>query len=391
MNIPYGRQYIDQDDIDAVIASLKSGTLTQGSYINDFEVKFANKVGAKYSVLVSSGTAALHLAGLSVGLGIGKTLITSPISFVATANMARYVGASVSFVDICPDTINMCPSRLNDAVESLVNPYCIVPVHFAGLPCEMSEIKRISDERGLRVIEDAAHALGACYSDGGFVGNCKYSDATIFSLHPVKSMTTGEGGVITTNSKSIYDRLRNLRSHGITRDPHAFKNLVSACNGEVVNSWYYEMQELGFNYRMTDMQAALGASQLKKLDLFIERRKHISKKYDEAFSTFKNLKPAQIDFLNISARHLYVVRINFESLKISRETLMKKLRDLGIGTQVHYIPISMHPAYENFANIVGDITQANLYYEQALSLPIYYELTEQDQLVVIDALMELVG
>lgn len=390
--IPYGRHHIDDEDIQSVVDVLKNGSLTQGSTVEAFEEALARYVGAKYAVAVSSGTAALHLASIVAEVSPGAKLITSPITFVASANAALYAGGSVAFADIDLNTINMSPLHLRDTLDCNLNVKAIVPVHFAGLPCDMDAIKFLADKAGAVVIEDAAHALGAKYFDGSRVGSCKNSLMTIFSFHPVKAIATGEGGMVTTNDESIYRKLLRLRSHGINKFGDEFQVREQAFTNEKLNPWYYEMQELGFHYRITDIQCALGISQLKKLDKFIERRRVIAAKYDAAFKEVGvNFRPAQPLGNSSSAHHLYVLRVKFSELGLTRRECMIKLKDAGIITQVHYMPVPMHPFYKKFEINQLDFSNALLYYEEALSLPIYYDLTEDQQDFVIHHILNLKG
>jgi len=389
--IPYGKHYIDDDDIQAVVDVLKSGVLTQGHAVEAFERGIADYVGARYAVAVSSGTAALHLAALAASVGPGTTLVTSPITFVASANAGAYAGGKVAFADIDPKTANMSPMALAETLASNPNTRAIVPVHFAGLPCDMSTIKHLADKAGAVVIEDAAHALGARYPDGRRVGCCADSLMTIFSFHPVKAIAAGEGGMITTNDDGVYRHLLRLRSHGINKfdDPLLLKN--QAFTDGVQNPWYYEMQELGFHYRITDIQCALGYSQLRKLDSFLARRRALVKRYDEGLAGLRHVHPAQVSGRERSGHHLYVVRIDFESVGMSRNTLMLTLRQRGIGTQVHYIPVPMQPYYRAQGDTVAACPNACAYYEQALTLPLFYDLSDSEQTHVINVLKELLA
>jgi perosamine synthetase len=329
--IPYAKQCLDEEDIQAVVEVLKGDYLTTGPYINQFESEFALKVGAKYAVAVSSGTAALHIAYLAADLKPYDEVITTPMTFAATANAALYVGAQPVFADIDGQTYNIDVKE----IESHLTPQAkaIVPVHYTGLPCEMGEICDIAKLHNLVVIEDACHALGAKYKDT-VIGDCTYSDMTVFSFHPVKHITTGEGGMITTNSESLYHKLIKLRSHGITRDSRSFKE---PSHGD----WYYEMQDLGFNYRLTDIQAALGISQLKKLDSFVARRRQIVGQYNKAFQELPVELPSEPEGY-YSSYHLYVIRLRKESKK-TRKDLYSKLKAKGIHTQVHYLPVHTMP------------------------------------------------
>lgn len=389
--IPYGKHHIDEEDIQAVADVLRSGILTQGPAIEAFEQAIAKYTGAKYAVALSSGTAALHLAALAAGVGPGKSLVTSPITFVASANAALYVGGRVVFADIDPDTINMSPDSLKKALANNPDVRAVVPVHFAGLPCDMPAIKAAADHAGAIVIEDAAHALGATYPNGQRVGSCAYSLMTIFSFHPVKAIAAGEGGMITTNDDAIYRKLLRLRSHGINKLDDPFQLPEQATTNGAPNPWYYEMQELGFHYRITDMQCGLALSQFKKLDRFIARRRELAKKYDEAFAGIKNCCPAQKMGRDLSGHHLYVLRIDFEKLGKSRGQLMQELRARQIGSQVHYIPVPAQPYYRKLGFRPEDCPEAQAYYRQALSIPLFYDLTDEQQEQVIFAIKELLA
>lgn len=365
--------------------------LTQGPAVEAFEQAIAEYVGAQYAIAVSSGTAALHLAALVAGLKPGASLVTSPITFVASANAGLYVGGRIVFADIDPDTVNMSPGTLKDALAKNTDARVVIPVHFAGLPCDMPAIKSIADQAGAVVIEDAAHALGASYPDGQRVGSCAYSLMTIFSFHPVKAIAAGEGGMITTNDESTYRKLLRLRSHGINKLDDPFQLPEQAETNGVRDPWYYEMQELGFHYRITDMQCGLALSQLKKLDRFIARRLALVKRYDEAFAGMRNCRPAQTAGREQSGHHLYVLRIDFDSIGLSRGQLMQELKSQGIGSQVHYIPVPAHPHYRRLGFKPKDYPNAQKYYQEALSIPLFYDLTDEQQLAVIAAIKELVG
>jgi perosamine synthetase len=389
--IPYGGHYIDEDDIKAVVDLLRSGILTQGPTVSAFERTVAEYVGAKYAVAVSSGTAALHLAVLAAGVGPGTTLITSPITFVASANAGLYAGGKVVFADIDPDTINMSPAALADALTANPDTKAVIPVHFAGLPCDMLKIKAFADKAGVSVIEDAAHALGATYPDGRRVGCCAHSLMTIFSFHPVKAVAAGEGGMITTNDESAYRKLLRLRSHGITKLDDAFIDVGQSQTNGQRNPWYYEMQELGFHYRITDMQCALALSQFGKLEKFISRRRELAKRYDDFFSTMQHCIPAQSIGRDASGHHLYVLRIDFEAVGLPRAQLMLNLKSRDIGSQVHYIPVPSHPHYRRLGQRADLFPNAQKYYQEALSIPLFFALTEKQQDKVIFTLQELVG
>ena len=376
--IPYGRQSIDEDDIKAVTDVLRSDWMTQGPKIKEFEDRFAEYCGVKYAVSVTSGTAALHLACLAADIGKGDKLITSPITFAASSNCALYVGASPVFVDIDPETICLDVHKLKEylAGGDADSARVVVPVHFAGLPCDMKAINKIAVDNGLIVIEDACHALGATYPSGERTGSCRYSDMTVFSFHPVKHIATGEGGMITTNNPELYEKLMMLRTHGITKNVQ---------NTEMEgNDYYYEMQMLGFNYRMTDIQAALGISQLQKIDRFIEKRKAIADQYNKAFKELEDhiVLPS---YSKDHAWHLYVIQLR----QNNRDEVFSKLRERGIGVQVHYIPVHFHPYYRNrFAFKEGDYPAAEKYYAECLTLPVYPGMTDNDIKKVVAAVRE---
>jgi perosamine synthetase len=386
--IPYGRHHIDEDDIQAVVDVLRGGALAQGPTIELFEQTVAEYVGAKYAVAVSSGTAALHLSAMAAGVGPGSTLITSPITFVASANAGLYVGAEVAFADVDPLTINMRPAALEEVLKKKPYTKAIVPVHFAGLPCDMEAIKKLADTTGAVVIEDAAHALGAIYPGGSRVGCCENSLMTCFSFHPVKAIAAGEGGMITTNDEQVYRRLLRIRSHGIQKLDDTFMISAQAETDGTTNPWYYEMQELGFHYRITDIQCALALSQLSKLEKFIGRRRELAKAYDRKFESSAFIRVTQPKGRDSSGHHLYVLNIDFKAAGMSRAKLMLDLKMQGIGTQVHYMPIPMHPIYVSAGHTMGGLPVAAAYYEQALSIPLFYALTDHDQSFVVSAIKE---
>ncbi len=389
--IPYGKHFIDQDDIDAVTDVLKYKNLTQGGEVESFENAVANFVGAKYAVAMSSWTAGLHMANLALGIKKGDSVITSPITFVATSNTVIYCNAKPVFSDIDKSSINLCPKKLEQTINDNPDVKAIIPVHYGGVSCDMETISQLAKKYNLSIIEDAAHALGAKHFDGSMVGSCKFSDMTGFSFHPVKSIAAGEGGMITTNNYQIYKSLLRLRSHGINKLDDSFvDNKQSKTNG-IINPWYYEMQQLGYNYRITDIQCALGLSQLKKLDKFIKRRHELVLQYDRAFKEFKNLNPIQIGTRDISSHHLYVVRINFKKIKITRAVLMNKLKEKGILCQVHYIPVTSQPYYKKTGYKTEDFPMSLKFYKEALSLPLYFTLTNKDQKSVIKILKKLIG
>lgn len=379
--IPYGRQDITQEDIDSVVEVLRSDYLTQGPAVPRFENTVREYVGAKHGIAVNSATSALHIACLALGLGPGDLLWTSPNTFVASANCGRYCGADIDLVDIDPETLNMSveilESKLIEAEKVGRLPKIVIPVHFAGEPCDMLSIARLANRYGFRVIEDASHAIGAHYK-GQPVGNCRYSDITVFSYHPVKIITTAEGGMATTNNEELSDRMARLRTHGITRDP---KHMTHTPDG----AWYYQQIELGFNYRMTDMQAALGASQMNRLDDYIEKRHELARRYDESLKDFGVVTPVR-DTENRSALHLYPIQIDPQ--RGQRKEVFDHLRSCGIAVNVHYIPVHLQP---DFAGVIPAQTQCQNavdYYNAAISLPMYATLTHSQQDTVVSVLSE---
>lgn len=384
--ISYGRHYVDQDDIDAVVRQLRDRTLTQGEAVGEFEEAVARYVGARHAVAVSSGTAALHLACAAAGLGPGDNMITSAMTFVASANCARYVGANAAFADIDPNTLNMDPVDLERRCQALGDVAAIIPVHFAGLSCEMAPIRAVADRYGAKVIEDASHALGGVHADGSRVGSCTYSDMTVFSFHPVKQITTGEGGMVTTNDEALYRDLLRLRSHGINKSDDPLQLREYALTAGKRNRWYYEMQELGFNYRLTEIQAALGLSQLRKLDRFLERRRDLVLRYDDAFRGDDYVRPAQLSGRGSSGHHLYVIRAPFGKKCISRRELIERLYEAGFITQVHYIPVPLHPYYQKLGHRVADYPNTCAYYAETLSIPLFFSLTDEDQARFVESL-----
>ena len=389
--IPYGRHHIDEDDIQAVVAVLRSGALTQGPTVDAFERAIADYVGAKYAVAVASGTAGLHLAAMAAGVKRGRTLITSPITFVASSNAALYVRARPAFADVEPDTVNMSPASLVEALARHPETRAVMPVHFAGLPCDMPAIKAAADAAGAVVIEDAAHALGAVYPSGDRVGSCVHSLMTVFSFHPVKTIAAGEGGMITTNDEAIYRHLLRLRSHGINKLDDPFQIAEQAETNGMRNPWYYEMQELGYHFRITDIQCALALSQFAKLQTFIDRRRALVKRYDAALAGSANCRPAQTSGRDLSGHHLYVTWIDFKAAGLTRGQLMQQLRDRNIGTQVHYIPVPAQPHYRQLGFRPEDYPNAQHYYQGALTIPLFYDLSDEQQEHVVASLKELAG
>jgi len=385
-SIPYGRQSISQDDIDAVIGVMKSDWLTQGPATEGFEKAVAGYCGANYAVAVNSATSALHIACLASGLSPGDTLWTSPNTFVASANCALYCGASVDFVDIDSLTCNLSSAllekKLSDAQKNGTVPKVVVPVHFAGHPCEMAAIGELSKRYGFSVIEDASHAIGASYR-GEPVGACTFSDMAVFSFHPVKIVTTGEGGMVLTNRKDLYEKLCRLRSHGITRDP-------SHMAAEPAGPWYYEQVELGYNYRMTDIQAALGTSQLQRLNEFVSRRNALAARYSEKLRDLPLQLPANHPDC-YPAWHLYVVRLQLTHMTPSHREVFEALRSAGIQVNLHYIPVHMQPFYRARGFNIGDFPHAEQYCREAITLPLYYDLSEADQDYVIGQLRRIVA
>lgn len=379
--IPYGRQDITDADIAAVEAVLRSDFLTQGPAVPRFEQAVAKRVRAAHGVAVNSATSALHIACRALDLGPGDALWTSPNTFVASANCARYCGAKVDFVDIDPDTYNLSvhalAAKLALADRSGHLPKIVIPVHFAGQPCDMAEIAELSRRYGFRIIEDASHAIGA-YCDREPVGNCRHSDISVFSFHPVKIITTGEGGLATTNDPQLAARMVRLRSHGITRDP--------ACiQGEPAGPWDYQQIELGYNYRMTDIQAALGASQLHRLDSYIGRRHAVAARYNELLADLQVRIPIQ-NLRHRSALHLYPIQVADGP---TRAKTFAALRDAGIGVSVHYIPVHTQPDYQRLGFSRGEYPVSEAYYERAISLPIYPSLTKEFQDKVVGALRKV--
>ncbi|MFW6021861.1 MAG: UDP-4-amino-4,6-dideoxy-N-acetyl-beta-L-altrosamine transaminase [Guyparkeria sp.] len=378
--IPYGRQDIRQEDIDAVTAVLRSDFLTQGPVVTRFERKLADRVGAGHGVAVNSATSALHIACLALGVGPGETVWTSANTFVASANCTRYCGAAVDFVDVDPETGNMSVAALRVKLETAARagqmPRVVIPVHFAGQPCDMDAIGGLAEEYGFSLIEDASHAIGAHWQ-GEPVGNGRYSDITVFSFHPVKIITTGEGGIAVTNDGALAEHMARLRSHGVTRDPECMSR-------EPDGPWYYEQIELGFNYRLTDIAAALGESQLARLDEYVGRRRALAERYDRLLDGLPCRPLARTPGAD-SAWHLYVVRLDDPS---RRRSVFDALRSREIGVNVHYIPVPAQPDYARLGFAMADFPGAAAYYAGALSLPLHPGLSEGDQDFVVSALRE---
>lgn len=394
----YGRQHIDNDDIEAVLEVLKSDYLTTGPQVEAFEIEFANRVGAKYAVAVSNGTAALHLSMLVLGIGKGDRVVTSPNTFLASANCAAFVGAIPDFCDIEPDTYNLSPILLE--ADWKADTKAVIAVDYAGQPANMPEIARIARSHGAYIIEDASHGIGTRFMHEGRLlktGAHPWADLTVFSFHPVKTMTTGEGGVITTENAEWAERLKRLRHHGIIRNPENWTGLSTQDIAlEERGSWYYEMQELGYNYRITDLQCALGRSQLRKLDRFIEKRLGIVQQYNEAFSGISSIQTPQLaswfenDPETRISWHLYTLQIDFQRIGLTRPEMMKSLRDRGIGTQVLYIPVHLQPWYrEQYGYGVGKCPVSESFYTRALSLPLHPSVTEEDTKTIIKTVVEL--
>ncbi|WP_428788630.1 UDP-4-amino-4,6-dideoxy-N-acetyl-beta-L-altrosamine transaminase [Vibrio profundum] len=382
--IPYGKQDINQQDIDSVVDVLNSDFLTQGPQVPAFEKALVEHTGAKHALASNSATSALHIACLALGLGQGDWLWTSPITFVASANCGLYCGAKLGFVDIDPDTYNMCPKRLE---EKLIRakaagklPKIVVPVHLCGQPCDMAAIGKLSKKYGFKVIEDASHAIGGKYRDLP-IGSCEYSDITVFSFHPVKIVTTAEGGAALTNQKSLADKMALLRSHGVTRDPDLM------C-GDPHGDWYYQQIDLGFNYRMTELQAALGVSQMRRLDEFVSARHQLFERYNEKLVDLPLVLPYQLPE-TYSGMHLFVIRLRLDEIAPAHRQVFERLRQYGIGVNVHYVPVHTQPYYKDMGFSDGDFPESERYYREAISLPMFHGMSKLQQDEVIQALKEV--
>lgn len=379
--IYYGRQDINEADIQAVESVLRSDFLTQGPAIERFERRVADYCGAKYAVAACNATAALHIACLAAGLGKGDVLWTSPVTFVASANCALYCGGDVDFVDIDAKTYNMSADLLEEKLRMAKTegklPKMVIPVHLAGQSCDMRRIRALADEYGFAITEDASHAVGAEYLDTK-VGSCAFSDMTVFSFHPVKIVTTGEGGMVLTNDAALYEKLRLYRSHGITRDPRYMTH-------ESDGPWYYQQIALGFNYRMTDMQAALGCSQMDRLDEFVARRRALAARYDTLLQGLPVVTPYVMTEAHPSW-HIYIIRINHEQIGKTKQQVFEEMKKRGIALNLHYIPVHRQPYYEKLGFHRGDFIQSEKYYEEAFTLPLFYELTDEQQNYIVESL-----
>lgn len=382
--IPYGRQDINQADIDAVVSVLRSDFLTQGPMVPRFEQSVAQHVACKHALAVNSATSALHIACLALGLGPGDRLWTTPVTFVASSNCGLYCGAQVDFVDIDPRTYNLCPQALERKLQQAEKdgglPKVVVAVHLCGQPCDMQAIHELATRYGFKVIEDASHAIGGKYQ-GEFIGNCRYSDITVFSFHPVKIITTAEGGMAVTNDVQLANRMALLRSHGITRD-------ATQMTHESDGPWYYQQIDLGFNYRMTELQAALGVAQMERLDHYVASRHSLARRYDELLDGLPVTKPWQHPD-GYSGLHLYVIRLGLDKICKTHREVFEGLRELGIGVNLHYIPVHTQPYYQRMGFQLGDFPEAESYYAEAISLPMFQTMSEAQQDEVVMALRKV--
>jgi UDP-4-amino-4,6-dideoxy-N-acetyl-beta-L-altrosamine transaminase len=384
--IPYGRQSISELDVAEVVRVLRSDFLTQGPAVPAFERALAARCGARHAVAANSATGALHIACLALGVGPGDRVWTSAVTFVASANCARYCGAEVDFVDVDPRTYNLCPARLGEKLAAAARegrlPKVVIPVHLCGQPCDLQAIRRLADQYGFKVIEDASHAVGGSYR-GQPVGNSAYSDITVFSFHPVKIITTAEGGMACTNDAALARRMELLRSHGITRE-------AAEMTGPSEGGWYYQQLELGFNYRLTELQAALGLSQLARLEEFVAARRVLAARYDEALRDFPLTIPWQHPD-GQSAWHLYVVRLQLGRIRRSHREVFEALRAGGIGVNLHYIPVYLQPYYQRLGFRPGHCPEAERYYAEAISIPMFPDLSPAQQTAVVAALADATG
>lgn len=376
--IPYGKQWIDEDDIQSVVEVLKGELITTGPKVLEFETILAERTGSKYAVAYSNGTSALHAACFAAGICEGDELITTPITFAASANCALYVGARPVFADICSDTYNIDPAEIEKKITNKTK--AIIPVDFTGQPCDLDIIMKIAKKHNLIVIEDAAHSIGATYK-GRNIGSI--ADMTTFSFHPVKTITTGEGGAVTTNNKELYEKLLMFRTHGITREKD---QLINSEEGP----WFYEQQFLGYNYRLTDIQAALGISQLKKLEKFLDLRRTFAKQYSNAFKNIDGLIVPLQDTNGNSAWHIYVVQLDLEKLSIGRKVFFDELLKCGIGPNVHYIPVYYHPYYQELGYKKGICPKAEALYERMLTLPLFAKMEQSEVEYVIEMTKKIV-
>ena len=374
--LPYAHQVVDEEDVRVVVETLRSDWLTTGPKVAEFEEAFASEVGAKYAVAVSSGTAALHAAAFAAGIGPGDEVITTPMTFAASANCVRYQGGKVVFADVDPCTLNIVPDRVQQAITPRTR--AIIPIDYAGQPAELDQINVLAEENNLAVIEDAAHALGATYK-GRRVGSL--ATMTVFSLHPVKHITAGEGGVVTTDDSALAERLRSFRNHGITKDHHRREETVT---------WFYEMAALGYNYRLTDIQCALGLSQLSKLPRWVERRREIAARYTEEFARMPEVEPPGVQANREPAWHLYVLRLHLALLRVDRAQVFRALRAENIGVNVHYIPVPWHPYYQSLGYEKGQWPVAEAAYERIITLPLWPGMADTDVEDTIAAVKKVV-